>query len=105
MPTNRFELCVIISQLMKALYYTKWCQNGTVADTIEFGEIKPPTSEPVQKQVLIEVKASAINVDDIAMIQDSAGGWFFHGPRLYKIKQVFLHLPLDGCLTSHSTTK
>ena len=67
---------------MKALYLTRWCEVGTVADTIKFGEVPPPTTVPVKSEVLIEVKASAINVDDIALSQDSAaGGWFFHGRR------------------------
>ena len=68
--------------LMNALHLKKdWCARGTVADTIEFGEISAPTAEGLLKdQILIEVKATAVNIDDIALAQDSAGGgWFFHG--------------------------
>jgi len=51
-----------------------------VADTILFGDVPPLTASPAKTSVVIEVKASAINVDDIAVCQDSAGGgWFFHG--------------------------
>jgi NADPH:quinone reductase-like Zn-dependent oxidoreductase len=64
---------------MKAAYITQWCAEGKVADSISFGEVAAP-APPVKKNVVIEVKASAINVDDVALLQDSAGGgWFFHG--------------------------
>lgn len=72
----------VARQMMKALHLKeKWCAPGTVADTIEFGEIAAPTAEGLLKdQILIEVKATAVNVDDIGLAQDSAGGgWFFHG--------------------------
>ena len=64
---------------MKAAHITQWCATGKVADSILFGDVPAPTL-PVKKQITIQVKASAINVDDIALLQDSAGGgWFFHG--------------------------
>ena len=64
---------------MKAAYITKWCGEGTVAETIIFGEITAP-GPPIKDNVLIQVKASSINVDDVALLQNSAGGgWFFHG--------------------------
>jgi hypothetical protein len=67
---------------MKALHLPdKWCAIGSVADTITYGDIARTEKENlVKNQVLIEVKASTMNVDDIALCQDSAGGgWFFHG--------------------------
>mmetsp|Transcript_885 Transcript_885/g.1250 ORF Transcript_885/g.1250 Transcript_885/m.1250 type:complete len:368 (+) Transcript_885:62-1165(+) len=65
---------------MKALFLKNgWCTPGTVADTILFGKIEPPPT-PTKDYVLIDVKATSINVDDVALCQDSAGGgWFFHG--------------------------
>ena len=67
---------------MKALYLTNWCEPGTVADSVLFGEVRAPTKLPVKNEVLIEVRASAVNVDDIALCQDTAGGgWYFHGRR------------------------
>ena len=65
--------------MMKAAHITQWCSTGKVADSILFGDVEAPTP-PTKKNVVIQVKASAINVDDIALLQDSAGGgWFFHG--------------------------
>lgn len=64
---------------MKAVHITKWCAEGTVADSILFGEV-PRFEPPTKTDVVIEVKATAINVDDVAILQDSGGGgWFFHG--------------------------
>jgi NADPH:quinone reductase-like Zn-dependent oxidoreductase len=67
--------------MMKAIYITKWCEEGTVADSVVFGEIPRLSESPVGKtDVVIEVKASAINADDVALCQDTAaGGWYFHG--------------------------
>ena len=67
--------------MMKAVYINKWCEEGTVADSVVFGDIPRLSESPlVGKNVLVEVKASAINVDDVALCQDTAGGgWFFHG--------------------------
>jgi NADPH:quinone reductase-like Zn-dependent oxidoreductase len=63
---------------MKAAHITKWCAQGTVPDTIEFGTIEAPRA-PVKKEVLIDVKAAAINVDDVSGLQDTAaGGWGIH---------------------------
>ena len=66
---------------MKAVHITKWCKVGTVADSVIFGEVPHLTNSPLVKtEVLIDVKASAINVDDIAVLQDTAGGgWYLHG--------------------------
>lgn len=64
---------------MKAAHITQWCPTGKVAESILFGDVPAPTP-PVKKDVVIQVKASAINVDDIALLQNSAGGgWYFHG--------------------------
>jgi len=64
---------------MKAVHITEWCRPGTVSDTIVFGDV-PDFNPPVKNEVIIEVKASAINIDDIALLQDTGGGgWFFHG--------------------------
>lgn len=63
---------------MKAFHFTQYCAEGTVPDTILFGEVQPPRA-PAKQEVLIGVKASSINVDDIAVCQDTGGGgWFFH---------------------------
>ena len=46
-----------------------------------FGDVPLPIDGtiPIKQEVLIEVKASSINVDDVALCQNSAGGgWFFH---------------------------
>ena len=66
---------------MKAVHITKWCDVGTVADSVIFGEVPRLTDSPLAKtEVLIDVKASAINVDDVAVLQDTGGGgWYLHG--------------------------
>ena len=64
---------------MKALHLTQFCSEGSVADSISFGDVPVPTTSPVKREVLVAVKASAINVDDIALCQDTAmGGWITH---------------------------
>jgi len=74
---------------MKAAYITQWCDEGKVAETITFGDIAAPTP-PLKNHVVIQVKASSINVDDVALLQDSAGGgWFFHG-RTPTVQQPFV---------------
>ena len=66
------------STMMKAAHVTEWCDEGTVPDSIVLGEISAPPP-PRKHQVVIGVKATAINVDDIAGLQDTAaGGWCFH---------------------------
>jgi|EP01046_Picozoa_sp_COSAG06_P002184 NADPH:quinone reductase-like Zn-dependent oxidoreductase len=63
---------------MKAAHVTDWCDVGTVADTISFGNVPAPPA-PIKSEVVVGVKASAINVDDIACLQDTGGGgWCFH---------------------------
>ena len=66
---------------MKAVYVTEYCKEGTVADSVIFGEVPRLSDSPLVKtEVLVQVKATAINVDDVALLQDTAGGgWFFHG--------------------------
>lgn len=44
---------------------------GSVAETIRVGDIPAPAS-PIKCEVLISVKATAINVDDIASCQNTA---------------------------------
>jgi len=67
--------------MMKAAHLNEWCAVGTVPDTLSFGQVPAPPA-PKKSQVLIKVKASAINVDDIAICQDTGGGgWYFHGRR------------------------
>lgn len=74
-PANKFKRY----HVMKALYLKEFCAEGTVADSIQFGDFPLPTTSPQKTEVLIEVKASAINVDDVAMCQNTAmGGWFAH---------------------------
>lgn len=64
---------------MKAVSVTKFAPIGTVPTSVSFGSITSPPP-PVKNQLIIAVKASSINVDDVALLQDSAGGgWFFHG--------------------------
>lgn len=66
------------ASLMKAAHMVEWCAEGTVPDTILFGDVASPPA-PKKREVLIEVKASSINVDDVAACQDSTGGgWFWH---------------------------
>lgn len=63
---------------MKAIHITEWCGVDTVPETIVFGDV-PDLNPPVKNEVIIKLKASAINIDDIALLQDTAGGgWFFH---------------------------
>ena len=58
---------------MKAVHLTEWCAEGTVPEAVAFGDVPAPPA-PVKRQVAIEIKASAINIDDIAACQDTAGG-------------------------------
>lgn len=63
---------------MQAVHLTKWLPEGKVPETILFGKV--PSPKAGRNQVVIDIKASAINVDDVAVCQNSAGGgWFFHG--------------------------
>jgi len=63
---------------MKAAHVTKWCAVGAVPDEISIGTVPAPAA-PVKNEVVIGVKASSINVDDIAVFQDTAGGgWLMH---------------------------
>jgi hypothetical protein len=50
--------------MMNALHLKdKWCAVGTVADTIEFGQIDAPTAESLKKdEILIEIKATAVTL-------------------------------------------
>eukprot|EP00949_MAST-11_sp_MAST-11-sp1_P000796 g796.t1 len=67
--------------MMKAVYVNSWVQAGTVAESVIVGELPLPR-DPVRDEVSIQVHASAINVDDVALCQDTAGGgWFFHGKK------------------------
>ena len=62
---------------MQAAYLTEWLAVGTVPETISFGKV--PVPKAGKNQVIIDIKASALNVDDVALCQNSAGGgWFFH---------------------------
>jgi len=66
-------------KMMKALYLTEYCPEGSVAESISFGKIPCPIISPKSQEVLIGVKASAVNADDIALSQNTAmGGWFVH---------------------------
>lgn len=63
---------------MKAAYVTEWCDEGAVPESVVVGEIPVP-GKPIKRQVVVGVKASGINVDDIAVMQDTGGGgWCFH---------------------------
>jgi NADPH:quinone reductase-like Zn-dependent oxidoreductase len=66
------------SSSMQALHIRQWCAEGTVADTMAFGRIPSPKA-PVKNEVLIGIKASSINIDDLLACQDTGGGgWCFH---------------------------
>ena len=68
------------NKMMKAAHLTQFCAEGTVADAILFGDVPTPRA-PGKKEVLIGIKASALNVDDVAICQDTAaGGWCAHPP-------------------------
>ena len=56
------------SSTMKAAHVTEYCDVGTVPDSIVLGQIPAPPP-PLKRQVVIGVKATAINVDDIAGLQ------------------------------------
>jgi len=63
---------------MKAAHITTWCDAGTVADSIALSEVAAPPP-PTGHDVVITVHAAALNVDDVALLQDTAGGGrFFH---------------------------
>ena len=63
---------------MMAVHVTKFCDIGTVADTVSLGSVPAPPA-PKKGEVLVAVKAASINVDDAPLLQDSAaGGWFYH---------------------------
>ena len=69
---------MIATHQMKALYVTKFCKIGTVPESIVFGDV-PDLPEPKRDEVVIEVKAASINVDDVPLLQDTAaGGWLYH---------------------------
>jgi NADPH:quinone reductase-like Zn-dependent oxidoreductase len=64
--------------IMKAVYVNAWCAPGTVPDKISVGEIAAPPA-PTKAEVLVGIEAASINVDDVALLQNTAaGGWFFH---------------------------
>jgi NADPH:quinone reductase-like Zn-dependent oxidoreductase len=63
---------------MVGAYVNEWCAIGTVPDKISFGEVPAPPA-PKKTEVLVGVKAASINVDDVALLQDTGGGgWFYH---------------------------
>lgn len=63
---------------MLAAFVTKWLDVNTVPDKISFGSISS-LPEPKKNEVMIDVKASSINIADIHLAQDSAaGGWCWH---------------------------
>lgn len=63
---------------MMALFITEWCKAGTVPESVTFGKVNAPPP-PKNNEVLISVKAASINVDDVALLQNTAGGgWFYH---------------------------
>ena len=65
---------------MKAAHITEWCDVGTVPDSIVLGEVPAPPP-PLKREVVIGVRATAINVDDVAGLQDTAmGGVCIHLP-------------------------
>mmetsp|Transcript_7471 Transcript_7471/g.20791 ORF Transcript_7471/g.20791 Transcript_7471/m.20791 type:complete len:398 (-) Transcript_7471:50-1243(-) len=71
----------MVRSTMKAAHVTSWCTVGTVADTIVIGDVPTPPP-PRARQVTVRVRAAAINVDDVALLQDTAGGGrFFHAAR------------------------
>ena len=53
---------------MRAAHVTEWCAVGSVPDSIVLGEIPAPPP-PLKREVVIGVRATAINVDDIAGLQ------------------------------------
>lgn len=66
---------------MHCLYLEEFCAEGTVAQSIQWGTRPiPPINRDIENtEVAIELKASAINVDDVALCQNTAmGGWFAH---------------------------
>ena len=68
----------VVGTTMKAAHVTEWCAPGTVPDRVALGEVPAPPA-PTGAQVLVGVKAASINVDDVALLQDTAaGGWFYH---------------------------
>ena len=67
---------------MRAAHVTSWCDAGTVADAVVLGDVPAPPAAPRGRQVTVRVRAAAINVDDVALLQDTAGGGrFFHSAR------------------------
>lgn len=67
---------------MRAAHVTSWCDAGTVADAIVLGDVPAPPAAPRGRQVTVRVRAAAVNVDDVALLQDTAGGGrFFHSAR------------------------
>ena len=57
---------------------SEFCKIGTVPETIKFGDV-PDIPEPTGNEVVIDVKAASINVDDVPLLQDTAaGGWLYH---------------------------
>jgi alcohol dehydrogenase len=64
--------------MMLALHVNQWCTPGTVPEKIRFDKMVAPPA-PQKSEVVISVKASSIQVDDIALLQNTAaGGWFYH---------------------------
>eukprot|EP00948_MAST-09A_sp_MAST-9A-sp1_P003817 g3817.t1 len=59
---------------MKALHITSWVEHGKVSEQITFGDVKVPPP-PKGNSVVIQVCAASIQVDDIALLQNTwAGG-------------------------------
>ena len=88
------------SSTMKAAYVTEFCEEGTVPDSIVLGEI-PALPPPIKRQVIVGVKATAINVDDIAGLQDTAmGGWCAHLPKPKKDKPLVGGCEYAGVVTA-----
>ena len=66
------------NQMMHSLNITSWCTPGTVPEKINFVKIAAPT-EVKKDEVIISIKAASIQVDDLALLQNTAaGGWFYH---------------------------
>ena len=63
---------------MLSLNITSWCTPGTVPEKINFVNMPAP-SEVKKDEVIISIKAASIQVDDLALLQNTAaGGWFYH---------------------------
>ena len=66
------------AKMMAALHISEWLSPGAVPEKIKFGKICVPP-DPKKKEVIISVMAASIQVDDIALLQNTAaGGWLYH---------------------------